>query len=609
MHSLIALSADGLCTPHLDVHPVEDSNVQTSFGWGIGWYPGSNTAAILHREPHTARPYVSSEEIPQAAFFRSKSFLVKILGGSEGYTHPDTQPFSKTFGGSEWLFAHSGELDKHGLRELFVSDSKFLLPLGRTDSELAFCYLLNQLDQAGVTSLQDLDPVIVASWFACLDDLGCADIILTDGKRMVCYHGKHSDQDMVMARFGPPGVDGELVSQRATLAFRDPRDTHRTKMVITTETFGSGSWERIDPTQLLMLSNGAVVWKSPSYSTEPLVSSEQIVQRPQPIQPQGSTTMLLEQGQTQQVVMNPRSITRSRNGAQLAYRTYEIGHITEYNYDQPVEHSMHIFRLKPVESSIQSVDVSTITISSPGEQIQFEDVFGNDTLHYTVSEPYTRLVVENRSRVKIYARPDDDVQSERRQATIPLVWMPWQRMMMMPYLLPQELPYTQLEELTSYAMSFVERNDFHLLDTLKDINTTLYRDYTYRQGGTSLETTPFDVYVNRVGVCQDFANLFICLARLLGIPARYQMGYIYTGAAYENKIQSEASHAWVDLYLPYLGWRGFDPTNGCLVGQEHICVACGRNYLDATPTSGTLFKGGGGETLRVSVQVQEVLGE
>jgi transglutaminase-like putative cysteine protease len=183
--------------------------------------------------------------------------------------------------------------------------------------------------------------------------------------------------------------------------------------------------------------------------------------------------------------------------------------------------------------------------------------------------------------------------------------MPWQRQMMMPYLLPQELPETQLDELTAYAMSFVERNDGNLMHVLKDINLSIYRDYKYVQGTTSLSTTPFDVYTTRKGVCQDFANLFICLARLLSIPARYRMGYIYTGVNYQNTIQSEASHAWAEVYLPYVGWRGFDPTNGCMAGQDHIRVACGRNYLDATPTSGTIFKGGGKETLTVSVKIED----
>jgi len=91
------------------------------------------------------------------------------------------------------------------------------------------------------------------------------------------------------------------------------------------------------------------------------------------------------------------------------------------------------------------------------------------------------------------------------------------------------------------------------------------------------------------------------------VPARYRVGYIHTGADYDNKIQSEASHAWAEVYLPWIGWRGFDPTNGCKVGLDHIRVAAGRTYQDATPTSGTLYKAGGGrETLEVSVRVEVV---
>jgi transglutaminase-like putative cysteine protease len=125
-------------------------------------------------------------------------------------------------------------------------------------------------------------------------------------------------------------------------------------------------------------------------------------------------------------------------------------------------------------------------------------------------------------------------------------------------------------------------------------------------GSTTSETTAFEVFESRRGVCQDFANLMICLARLLQVPARYRMGYIFTGADYQNKIQSEASHAWLELYIPRVGWHGFDPTNGIQVGADHIRVACGRNYRDATPTSGTIYRGGGTETLTVSVRVDAV---
>jgi transglutaminase-like putative cysteine protease len=152
-------------------------------------------------------------------------------------------------------------------------------------------------------------------------------------------------------------------------------------------------------------------------------------------------------------------------------------------------------------------------------------------------------------------------------------------------------------------MSLVQRHDYDLLDTLLDLNETIFREYQYAQGTTDLATTPFQVYSTRQGVCQDFANLFICMMRLLGVPARYVCGYLYTGDKHPNQAQSLASHAWVQVYLPEVGWRGFDPTNGVLTQTDHIRVAVGRSYTDATPTSGTIFVGGGPETLEVDVKV------
>jgi transglutaminase-like putative cysteine protease len=61
------------------------------------------------------------------------------------------------------------------------------------------------------------------------------------------------------------------------------------------------------------------------------------------------------------------------------------------------------------------------------------------------------------------------------------------------------------------------------------------------------------------------------------------------------------------VYLPQVGWKGFDPTNGVLTRTAHVRVAVGRSWVDATPTTGTLWVGGGGETLSVGVEVSRVV--
>ena len=286
-----------------------------------------------------------------------------------------------------------------------------------------------------------------------------------------------------------------------------------------------------------------------------------------------------------------------------ASRILRVTHDTIYGYDKPVQRSSHQFRLRPVIDAHQEVLAHRLDITPCHARRGFEDVFGNWTTNAELEQPYTELKLSMTSRVRIRApRP---LSSPTRRTSIPLVWMPWQRQMMTPYLLPVELPESQLRELSDYGMSFVERQDYNLVATLTDLNATIKRDFAYVTGSTNLETTPYEVFKKKRGVCQDFANLFICIARLLAVPARYRVGYIYTGGNYDNKQQADASHAWAEVYLPWLGWHGFDPTNGTIAGLDHIRVAAGRNCRDATPTAGTIHEGGGLETLSVNVHVEE----
>lgn len=287
---------------------------------------------------------------------------------------------------------------------------------------------------------------------------------------------------------------------------------------------------------------------------------------------------------------------------------FSIIHKTHYTYSAPVTCSKHLYRLQPSQDMEQQILSHKFSISANPEKSEvcnFTGAFGNNASFVSINEPYTELNIISESIVSVSAAPVRKDSFQHQPRTMPLIWMPWDRIMMHAYLQPPELPESQLFDLAEYAMSFVKRNHNDVLDVIEDINRTIFREYAYAPGLTTLFTSPYEVYVNRRGVCQDFTQLFICLARLLNIPARYRMGYIYTGGDYENKIQSDASHAWVEVYLPYLGWQGYDPTNGCKAEKNHIKVAIGRHFNDATPTSGTIFDAPPGtkETLATSVQV------
>ena len=623
---ILAISLDGKGSPSINLSLPDKVGGSHSHGWGFGWYPNDESSAIVTKDPTALGERVLVDAITDWKNFRSTVFFCKARGASKGYTHTQTQPFSRSYAKRDWLFMHNGDLDRVEIEKLYANKTDFLEPLGNTDSELAFCNLLSLILKHNVRTISDIDHHLLHSWFLKFDEFGSADMCLSDGDSIVCFHGTQSPKQLYYTRIQPPNNQDVYISEAAEISLNDPRDTYRTAFIVSSSPFTGEQWMQMQPGQMLVIRRGVAVWDSaPHYQQHVKTMPLGFIQAQQ--QQRFMAESQLEQSQSkpaksdpsqmgngadrlgQETVLNIRSITKTEQGTPLNYRLYEVTHETHYEYTEAVEHSTHTFRLQPTDDPIQEVEYCKLTISSPAEEIQYEDVFGNQSIHCAINQPYTKLLVRATSRVKIYAAPPDDYSVTRRQSSIRPIWMPWQRQIMMPYLLPSELPESQLTELTDYAMSFAERNDHHLLKTLEDINFSIYRDYKYVSGSTSLSTTPFNVYTSREGVCQDFANLFICLARLLSIPARYRMGYIYTGASYENKIQSEASHAWAEVYLPYVGWRGFDPTNGCAVGQDHVRVACGRNYRDSTPTSGTIYKGGGTETLTVDVKMHEIKNE
>ena len=285
-------------------------------------------------------------------------------------------------------------------------------------------------------------------------------------------------------------------------------------------------------------------------------------------------------------------------------RHFTVRHVTRFSYNQPIRHSKHCVHLRPINDVYQNVLSYRLQIAPVVPIMEFEDVFGNWASRFEINQAYTELTLTAESTIALSGEDPFAYTRAPFRPSYPLVWMPWEHMMLSPYLAPIELPETQLRELYDYAMSFVERNNRDLMETLFAINLTLFREYKYVPGSTGLETTPYEVFTSKKGVCQDFANLFICMARLLGIPARYVCGYVYTGNTGAAATRSDASHAWLQLYIPEVGWKGFDPTNGVLQSTNHIRVAYGRHYRDATPTSGTLYSSAR-ETMSIDVRVVE----
>jgi transglutaminase-like putative cysteine protease len=154
----------------------------------------------------------------------------------------------------------------------------------------------------------------------------------------------------------------------------------------------------------------------------------------------------------------------------------------------------------------------------------------------------------------------------------------------------------------------------------------IHRELAYSPGETSIATPLSEVLENRRGVCQDFAHLMIACLRSRGLAARYVSGYIRLRPAVPDAdcgepdaaarslqparsepqldwVGAGASHAWVSVFIPPLGWIELDPTNDVRVGVDHVAIAWGRDFGDVSPLRGVIL-GAGSHSLAVSVTVE-----
>lgn len=610
MSELVGMCFDADASPSIRFHSPDGLNrdgstatLDANYGWGVGWYPSSERGASVVKDPTSSGDSNVSDVLGDWGRFRSTIFLCHLRGHQRLRKQQDAQPFVRSYGGRQWIFVHDGDLATDWASRLPLGDDPAFDPLGRTDSEHAFCWLMSRIHAQRSRSLADVSPDQLRAWLLELNRGGQLNILLTDGEHIAVFHDLEGRGQLHWTRRIPPHPTTKLASTAVEIELDAPEDPNRTGLLFSSTPLSSQPWSELAPGELIIARRGSIVWDS--QPVEDLYVVNEIARAPDtPLF--GKKAGQVEAGQ-QTAAAAPLPAVQATNFVELKRRTLSVTHKTLYNYAAPVERSSHRFLIRPVEDRQQFMLEHAMNIEPAVSWRGYEDVFGNAALAVEINGPYSQLEITSRSTVTVYAVPPLEQRVPLARAAIPPVWMPWQRQMLSTYLLPPELPESQLQELSRFATSFVERNDHDLVGTLLDLNETLYRDFEYVSGSTTNATTAFEVFESRRGVCQDFANLMICIARLLSVPARYRMGYIFTSADYANQIQSDASHAWVELYIPQVGWHGFDPTNGIQAGADHIRVACGRNYVDATPTSGTIYRGGGMETLSVAVRVEEVV--
>ena len=265
-----------------------------------------------------------------------------------------------------------------------------------------------------------------------------------------------------------------------------------------------------------------------------------------------------------------------------------VRHQTSYSYDSPVAGAIQTLRLTPRSYEGLRIVHWRVWSDTRRELPIFVDGYGNLAHSHAINHLHASAVVFVEGEVETattngivrgapeplpplfflrctkLTRPDDAITALARQAV------------------PQG---SVLKQLHALLIAVRERLD-------------------YLPGATETVTPAAEALAAGAGVCQDHAHLFIAAARVLGIPARYIGGYLWTGV---EAREYQATHGWAEAFVHDLGWVGFDPANRICPTEAYIRTSVGLDYWSAAPVRG-VRRGTAAETLAVAVNVTQAGG-
>jgi len=285
---------------------------------------------------------------------------------------------------------------------------------------------------------------------------------------------------------------------------------------------------------------------------------------------------------------------------------YEIRHITQYRYDQPIRESVIELHMQPRRTGGQGLVSFEVEVEPHAQVLSYVDSWANAVHHFDVPHAHDRLDIFTRSVVETYGQPslpEALTMDEWRALEADAARGEWLDFLTMHGFIAQTAALEAF--VAARHLDALRRQD--PLSALRALNRAIYEAFDYESGVTDPDSPIDHALLDGRGVCQDFAHIMISICRMWGVPARYVSGYLYTDQETHDRSTPGASHAWAEAFLPSLGWIGVDPTNDLMACERHLAVAIGRDYSDVPPSRG-VFKGEAEGRLSVGVSVHKTAG-
>jgi transglutaminase-like putative cysteine protease len=278
-----------------------------------------------------------------------------------------------------------------------------------------------------------------------------------------------------------------------------------------------------------------------------------------------------------------------------------IVHKTEYHYHQDVTFGVHRAMMRPREGHDVWIAKANVVLEPEASVRWLRDIEGNSVAVIDFLRPSKKLSLLAEMDVNLSEDNPIECLIDPAAKMFPFQYPPEEQIDLVPYRLPS-YPYDG-PTLRNWLLDlYTPGQVIDTFELLSKLNTYIYEQLKYNVRHEPGVQLPHETLRLGSGSCRDYAVLMMEAARHWGFGARFVTGYIQMAEG-----QHGATHAWTEIYLPGAGWRGFDPTNNKLAGNEHISVAVSREQERAMPISGT-WEGPADayHFMDVSVQVVEI---
>lgn len=275
-----------------------------------------------------------------------------------------------------------------------------------------------------------------------------------------------------------------------------------------------------------------------------------------------------------------------------------ISHLTRYTYEGAVQDSFNEARLQPITDTLQQCRDFRFAIDPASSVRDYPDFYANCVHYFDVPHPHESLEVHAESEVQTI---------RESRGPVPEAGL---KSLQNPSVKEQHFDFLHASEFVSLGADVWRESVDALPNGVKDVWTDtiaigeyIHFNYKYTPLSTNVNTRAAEVIKKKQGVCQDFTHLMLGICRTHGIPARYVSGYFLNQHKLPGEI--EASHAWLEVFVPGYGWKGYDPTHRRESDTRYVKLAVGRDYSDIRPVGGT-FRGKGTRKMVVEVSVQRI---